>query len=106
MQLNIYTMFVKRERKIEQRLQVIQPLDLVEEDYKAFHKASKCCICQKLFNIGEKHARHHNHFTGQFIRAAYMNCNIQCKQATVIPVIFHGLKDLICRLSLSEHRNI
>jgi hypothetical protein len=84
---------LKEKEEIKEILQDIEPLNLTKADYKLFYKANTCCICHKLFNDGEQRARHHDHFTGQFIGAAHMNCNLQCNQAKFVPVLFHGLRN-------------
>lgn len=84
---------LNEKEEINKILQDIKPLQLTENDKKVFYQAMRCCICQNMFTPREQRARHHNHFTGQFIGAAHMNCNLQCKQSKFIPVIFHGLRN-------------
>ena len=72
-----------------------------ENEENMFQLSAKCCLCQKIFANKEKKVVYHDHMIDQFIGAAHMSCNLQCKQVTFIPVIFHDLKNfdshLLCQ---------
>lgn len=74
----------------EERVNNPKSLILTEEEEMTFNLASKCCLCQKAFTDADTRARHHDHISGKYIGASHMHCNLQCKQANFIPVIFHG----------------
>ena len=62
---------------------------LTKKEQKDFDSAKVCWICQKA--LGRARARDHDHFTGKYRGAAYMNCNLQFKKPDFVPVYFHNL---------------
>lgn len=95
-------------QQIEQHLQNMKPLNLNDQKENSFQISKHCCLCMKVFTEKDTKARHHDHTTGKYIGAVHMNCNLQCKQVTFIPVIFHNLKNfdahLLCQ-SIGSFKN-
>lgn len=88
---------LQEQEHIQQILSNIEPMHITEEHNDLIKNAMQCCICKKRFTIYDKIysriVRHHNHFTGEIIGPACNVCNLNCQQATFIPVIFHNLKN-------------
>lgn len=77
---------------VESYLKRIVPMEFFTfEEELEFHSAKNCFICEKPLNKYEIKCRDHNHFTGKYRGAAHQTCNINYKNAHVIPVIFHNL---------------
>lgn len=96
--------------EIQNHLKNIKPLNLSISEEVSFQSSQRCCLCNKLYNNTDIKVRHHDHVTGKYIGAAHTNCNLQAKQVTFIPVIFHNLKNfdahLLCQSigSFKNHR--
>ncbi|MCG7869684.1 MAG: DNA polymerase, partial [Candidatus Thiodiazotropha taylori] len=87
---------LREEEEIRSILSNIEPMNITEQHQSLIEKAIKCCLCKKVFTKYDKTygriVRHHNHLTGKIIGAACNGCNLKCRQATFIPVLFHNLK--------------
>nr|XP_034322790.1 uncharacterized protein LOC117688689 [Crassostrea gigas] len=81
---------IKLEDELLGVLRESKPMDLSEEETKAFQEATKCHICNK--ELGEDTIRDHCHVTGKFRGAAHSNCNLNLRLRERIPVFFHNLK--------------
>ncbi|MCG7879165.1 MAG: C2H2-type zinc finger protein [Candidatus Thiodiazotropha endolucinida] len=96
---------LREEKEIRNILSNIEPMHITEEHDKLNQKAIQCCLCKKMFTAYDKTygriVRHHNHLTGEIIGVACNACNLNCRQATFIPVLFHNLKNfdahIICQ---------
>jgi hypothetical protein len=82
---------------IKEALKNIMPMRLTSNDYRAFHNAQKCHICELAFDVkpdkpGTWKVRDHDHITGEFRGAAHSCCNINLRISPKIPVIFHNLR--------------
>jgi len=64
---------------------------LSREQWKAYHNATHCHICEKQFIQDDIRVRDHCHLTGKYRGPAHSNCNLNYKQSFYIPVIFHNL---------------
>lgn len=90
---------VEEQKDIEQILQTIEPIPMTKEDEESFRTATHCCLCHKVFAVNETKVKHHLHFhkasdkRSNFMCASHNRCNLNCKQATFVPVIFHNLKN-------------
>lgn len=67
-------------------------LTMTKKDYRRFDAANACALCETEFKSETDKCRDHDHVTGQFRDALCNNCNRQCWQQNMIPVIFHNLK--------------
>lgn len=103
---------LREEEEIRDILSNIEPMDITEEHEDLIEMATECCLCKKVFTNYDKTygriVRHHNHLTGKIIGAACNNCNLKCKQATFVPVLFHNLKyfdaHIVCQ-NLNHFKN-
>ena len=64
---------------------------ITAEEEEKFQLTNSCCICDKLFNVGDDKVRDHCHITGKYGGAAYRSCNISLKISKKLPIIFHNL---------------
>jgi hypothetical protein len=83
---------LEEKAEIEDILFDIAPMRLTPEDRRDFSEATSCCICDQPLGDTELKVRHHCHVTGAYIGCAHSVCNLECRQAKFVPVIFHGLK--------------
>ena len=60
------------------------------EDEARFQSSNKWCICDKLFDFGDKKVRDHCHVTGKYRGSARWSCDVNLKLAKKVPVIFHN----------------
>ena len=106
---------LREEEEIRGILSNIEPMHITQEHHDLIQNATECCICKKAFSKYDKTysriVRHHNHLTGEIIGAACNNCNLKCRQAKFIPVLFHNLKHfdghIICQnVSQCKHRKL
>ena len=106
---------LREEEEIRGILSKIEPMHITDEHHDLIEKATECCLCKKVFIKYDKTygriVRHHNHLTGKIIGAACNSCNLKCRQATFIPVLFHNLKHfdahILCQnLSHFKHRKL
>lgn len=103
---------LREEEEIRDILSNIEPMHITEEHDDLIEKATECCLCKKKFTTYDKTygrlVRHHNHLTGSILGLACNGCNLNCPQATFIPVLFHNLKNfdghIICQ-NLSHFKN-
>ena len=77
-----------------------KPLILTRAEQKSFENVVNCHICSK--DLGEDKVRDHCHFTGQYRGAAHNSCNLKCKKALVLPVIFHNLQGYDAHLFIKQ----
>ncbi|XP_052779407.1 uncharacterized protein LOC128216784 [Mya arenaria] len=88
---------LKEQEDIQEILSTIEPMQITEEHNDLIENATHCCICKTRFTSYDKTynriVRHHNHLTGEIIGPACNSCNLSCKQAKFIPVVFHNLKN-------------
>ena len=87
---------LKEQDEIKQILSNIEPMILDEKVEDMLSNATHCCICGCQFTLYDRQyerlVRHHSHFTGKIMGLACNTCNINCKKANFIPVVFHNLK--------------
>ena len=68
---------VRESIDIQEKLEIIQPIDMDELDELTFQNETTCCICTKAILSNQIKVRHHNHVLKQdnFIGAAHQKCN-------------------------------
>ena len=68
-----------------------QPMHMTSEDYKKFHTAKVCHICEKPFTEDDAKVRDHSHETGKFLGVAHYSCNLHRNYNFFkTPVVFHN----------------
>ena len=85
--------------EIEEKFKHVEPMIMTKEDWRSFHKASRCHICGK--DLGADKVRDHDHMTGRFRGAAHNECNLYYKFTGKIPVVFHNLRGYDSHLIMS-----
>ena len=85
--------------EIESVFKHVEPMVMTKDDWRLFHKASRCHICGK--DLGADKVRDHDHITGRFHGAAHNECNLNYKFTGKIPVVFHNLRGYDSHLIMS-----
>ena len=85
--------------EIESVFKHVEPMVMTKDDWRLFHKASRCHICGK--DLGADKVRDHDHITGRFRGAAHNECNLNYKFTGKIPVVFHDLRGYDSHLIMS-----
>ena len=58
------------------------------KDEERFQLSNNCCICNKLFDVGDDKVRDYYHITVKYISSTHWSCNINLKLTKKVPVIF------------------
>ena len=66
-------------------------LIMSEEDKQRFQSSNKYWICDKLFDVGDNKARHHDHVKGKYGSSPHWSCDINRNPTKTNPVIFHNI---------------
>jgi len=80
--------------KINKIMSVQHPLEKVERD--AHEMATTCRICKSPFIESNPKCHHYNHVNGDYVFAAYQDCNLKlkpkvCRHGYVLVCLFHNL---------------
>ena len=80
-----------------------KPMIITPEQEIEFRNATRCSICNKNFEEGDKRVRDHCHFTGLYRGCAHEKCNLDyCFRYYKIPVFFHNLKNYDSHLIINK----
>ena len=69
----------------------IIPLRMTQNDVNKYEESNVCHICEETIDVDDVKVKDHNHLTGKFVGAAHQNCNINFKEPSFIPIVFHNL---------------
>ena len=72
------------------------------EEEERFRLSNSCCICHKLFDVGDDKVRDHCHITGKDGGATHWSFNTNLKLTKKIPVIFRNLRGYDSHLIIKE----
>ena len=75
---------------------------LTKDQIMKYNCVSKCHICFKHFKDGNRKVKDHCHYSGEYIGAAHLLCNLQYKIPSYIPVVFHNLAGYDAHLFIWE----
>ncbi|XP_076664759.1 uncharacterized protein LOC143367033 [Andrena cerasifolii] len=64
---------------------------LTKDQWRAFHIAKHCHICEKSFEADDKRVRDHCYLSGRFRGPVHSKCNLNYKNSFYIPIVFHNL---------------
>ena len=78
----------------------MKPLTL-NEMYR-HNKSERCHICFKPFKEDNPKVTDHCHYTARYKGLAHMNCNLQYKIPSHIPIVFHNLSGYDAHLFIKE----
>ena len=67
-----------------------------------FQSSNKCCICDKLFDVGDNKVRDHCHIAGKYRGSAHLCCNVNLELTKKVPVIFHNLRGYDSHLIMQD----
>ena len=88
--LKYYQKVVEDQKKI---LRKVSQINATSTEWKSFHKAKKCYICNKPFaidNFKYKKVVDHDHVSGKILGAAHSLCNLQRQAPFRTPIFFHN----------------
>lgn len=75
---------------IKDLFQTTKPMIFTENDRLQFERSENCYLCKKTFNATFTKNRDHNHFTGKYLGAACLYCNLQRRRPTKLPIFLHN----------------
>ena len=75
---------------------------MTQDDLNKYEGTNVCHICEKTIDNGDVKVRDHNHFTGEFVGAAHQSCNINFKEPSFIPIVFHNLSGYDAHLFIKQ----
>ncbi|XP_071177928.1 uncharacterized protein [Mytilus edulis] len=89
-------------KRIKAILNNPEPLCMTVEDEEDFQSSTHCHICMEEFTDSTIRVRDHAHVSGKFRGASCRDCNLNFKEHTFVPVIFHNLKQFDAHLICSS----
>lgn len=72
-------------------LSVENPMIMTSDDKLKFDDAKNCAHCCKTFDDETNKNRDHCHHTGKYRQALCCKCNLEFKEPSFIPVLFHNM---------------
>ena len=73
-----------------------------EGDEERFQMSNKCCICDKLFDVGDLRCKRSLSCNKKCRGSAHWSCNVNLKLTKNVPVIFHNLRGYDSHLIIQE----
>ena len=89
-------------QKSDKKKHVNKNLITSAEDKQKFQTSNKCCIFDKLFDVGDNKVREHYYMTGKYRGYAHRSYNIYLTLTKKVLVIFHNLKGYEGHLIIRE----
>lgn len=77
--------------EFENKTNNIIRMNLSDNDQKVFNSALVCHICKESFQNSNIKVRDHFRLTGKFRGAVHQVCNLNYKNTSSLPVVFHNL---------------
>ena len=85
------------------KMKEVKEIIMTEDDKTDFDTATKCFVCGKGFQEGDKKVRDHCHFTGKYRGCAHDDCNLAFSMRYYkIPVFLHNLKHYDAHLIINK----
>ena len=85
------------------KMKEVKEIIMTEDDKTDFDTATKCFVCGKGFQEGDKKVRDHCHFTGKYRGCAHDDCNLAFSMRYYkIPVFLHNLKNYDAHLIINK----
>ena len=78
----------------------IVPIRMTQNNLDKYEGTDVCHICEKT--IDNVKVKDHNHLTGEFVGAAHQSCNINFKEPSFIPIVFHNLSGYDAHLFIKQ----
>ena len=99
--------FVEKMNEVRQdvikKMKEVKEKIMTEDDKTDFDTATKCFVCGKGFQEGDKKVRDHCHFTGKYRGCAHDDCNLAFSMRYYkIPVFLHNLKNYDAHLIINK----
>ncbi|KAF4528506.1 hypothetical protein B566_EDAN016828 [Ephemera danica] len=89
----------KKVKTIYQRKEL---MNLTKEEWKDFHRATTCYLCQKSFTKEDYKVRDHCHITAIYRGAAHNSCNLRAQNPHFIPVFAHNMSGYDSKFIINE----
>ena len=82
----------------------IVPMRMTRDDLNKYEETDVCHICEETIIDGGEDikVKDHNHLTGKFVGAAHQSCNLNFKEPSFIPVVFHNLSGYDAHLFIKQ----
>ena len=80
----------------------IVSIRMTQDDLDKYEETNVCHICEKTIDNEDVKVRDHNHLTGEFVGAAHQSCNINFKEPSFIPIVFHNLSGYDAHLFIKQ----
>ena len=88
---------------VMKKMKEVKEIIMTEDDKTDFDTATKCFVCGKGFQEGDKKVRDHCHFTGKYRGCAHDDCNLAFSMRYYkIPVFLHNLKNYDAHLIINK----
>ncbi len=84
---NFVDYLVEVEEELMGLLKSDEELVMTEENRTDLRLSKTCGICRKGFEQEDKRCADHDHFTGKYLWAAHMSCNLRRRRAFTIPLV-------------------
>ena len=85
------------------KMKEVKEIIMTEDDKTDFDTATKCFVCGKGFQEGDKKVCDHYHFTSKYRGCAYDDCNLAFSMRYYkIPVFLHNLKNYNAHLIINK----
>ena len=80
------------------------PLKMSKDELKKYEETTVCHFCEEtIIDEGDDFkVKDHDHLTGKFVGAAHQSCNLNFKEPTFIPVVFHNLSGYDAHLFIKQ----
>ena len=75
---------------------------LTPKEMDRYERLERCHICFKLFKEDKPKVRDHCHYTGRYRGPTHTKCNLQYKNPSYIPIVFHNLSGYDAHLFRKE----
>ena len=80
----------------------IVPLRMTQNDVNKYEESNVCHICEETIDVDDVKVKDHNHLTGKFVGAAHQSCNVNFKEPSFIPIVFHNLSGYDAHLFIKQ----
>ncbi|KAF4529586.1 hypothetical protein B566_EDAN016543 [Ephemera danica] len=79
-----------------------EPMNLTRDEWRDFHRATTCYLCQKPFTEENYKVRDHCHITGKYRSTAQSSCNLRDHNPHYIPVFAHKMSGYDSKFIIRE----
>ena len=81
----------------------ITPMRMTRNDLNKYVETDVCHICEETIDDDKDiKVKDHDHLTGKFVGAAHQSCNLNFKEPSFIPIVFHNLSGYDAHLFIKQ----